>query len=314
MLAGRLFCFSPSKRSSQPTLSEPFVHVLRSLISSHSFFVLDAGVVLSYSRTELTNPHSLSTSPPRLGAVKLPPTAVMVDKIMLLFLLLDFLFVASGGLLIATVFINKASMATQPTTTNVAANMVLMQTPLTSSRPLMWKFVSANQATGVIVNAVLIFVAFLISLPGAALSTNRLWLKLTGWMIAATAHVTLVRGVTIWFSTLQTRANLGTTFEQQSLLSQSLIQQKFQCCGYLNSPFTPDSVCTSAFVAAQKVNCVGPFSNFANSLLHRIFTALFGLVGLDVALLLAVVVVLKNRAEKARYRHIDEKNGINGGF
>jgi len=67
-------------------------------------------------------------------------------------------------------------------------------------------------------------------------------------------------------------------------------------------------------VAAQKVNCVGPFSNFANSFLDRIFTALFGLVGLDVALLLAVVVVLKNRAEKARYRHIDEKNGINGGF
>lgn len=146
MLAGRLFCFPPSKRSSQPTLSKPFVHVLRSLISSHSFSVIDAGVVFSYSRTGLTNPRSLRTSPPRLGlpAVKLPPTAVMVDKIMLSFLLLDFLFVASGGLLIATVFINKASMATQPTTTNVAADMLLMQTPLTGNRPLIQKLAFAN--------------------------------------------------------------------------------------------------------------------------------------------------------------------------
>jgi len=133
-------------------------------------------------------------------------------------------------------------------------------------------------------------------------------------MIVLSAHITLLLGISIWFSTLQTRANLGTTFAQQPPRSQSLIQQRFQCCGYLNNPFTPDSVCTSAFVAAQKVNCVGPFSNFANGFLDLIFTALFGLVGLDVAFLLAVVVVLRNRAEKARYRLIDEKHGINGGF
>lgn len=216
--------------------------------------------------------------------------------------------------MIAMVFINEASMATQPTTTNVAANMLLMQTPLTGNQPLEQKPASANTCAGVLVNAVLIFITFLVSLPSVALSTNRLWLKITGWMIAATAHVTLILGVIIWISTLQTRANLGTTFAHHSPRSQSLIQQKFQCCGYLNIPFTPDSVCTSAFVAAQKVNCVGPFSNYANSFLDRIFTALFGLVGLDVALLLAVVVVLKSRAEKARYRHIDEKNGCHGGF
>ena len=67
-------------------------------------------------------------------------------------------------------------------------------------------------------------------------------------------------------------------------------------------------------MAAQKVNCVGPFSNFANGFLDLIFTALFGIVGLDVALLLSVVVVLKSRAERERYRHIDEKNGVYGGI
>lgn len=133
-------------------------------------------------------------------------------------------------------------------------------------------------------------------------------------MIVATAHVTLLIGITIWFSTLQTRSNLGTTFAKQPPLSQSLIQQKFQCCGYLGHSFTQDAVCTSAFVAAQKIDCVGPFSNFANGFLDLIFTVMFGIVGLDMALLLSVVVVLKNRAEKERYRHIDEKNGINGGI
>lgn len=67
-------------------------------------------------------------------------------------------------------------------------------------------------------------------------------------------------------------------------------------------------------MASQKVNCVGPFSSFANGFLDLVFTALFGIVGLDVALLLSVVVVLRRRAEMERYRHIDEKNGVNGGI
>ena len=79
---------------------------------------------------------------------------------------------------------------------------------------------------GVIAAGVMTFITFLISLPGAVLSTNRIWLKITGFMIAMTALVTLVIGVDIWFSTLQTRSNLGITWEQQTPLSQSLLQQK----------------------------------------------------------------------------------------
>jgi hypothetical protein len=57
------------------------------------------------------------------------------------------------------------------------------------------------------------------------------------------------------------------------------------------------------------MGCVGPFSSFANSYLDLIFTAAFGIVGIDVVLLLCIVMVLKYRAELERYRHIDEKNG-----
>lgn len=55
----------------------------------------------------------------------------MVNKILLVFLLQDFIFLASGGLLIGVVFITKAALASDPTVNNVAANMLLMQTPLT---------------------------------------------------------------------------------------------------------------------------------------------------------------------------------------
>lgn len=77
----------------------------------------------------------------------------MVNKIMLSFLVLDFLFVATGGLLLGTVFITKASMAVQPTKANVAANMLIMQTPLTGGQSLhMLLILSLTFVLGVIVN------------------------------------------------------------------------------------------------------------------------------------------------------------------
>lgn len=37
--------------------------------------------------------------------------------------------------------------------------------------------------------------------------------------------------------------------------------------------------CPTADIAAQKVGCVGPFSNYANNFLHIVFTVMFGFVG-----------------------------------
>jgi hypothetical protein len=66
-------------------------------------------------------------------------------------------------------------------------------------------------------------------------------------------------------------------------------------------------------VATQKGGCIGGFTKFANSYLDLIFTAAFGIVGLDLILVMCVAMVLKYRQELERYRHIDEKNGV-GGF
>jgi hypothetical protein len=77
----------------------------------------------------------------------------------------------------------------------------------------------------------------------------------------------------------------------------------------MTPPFIVDAVCPNLSAASQKVPCVGPFSSFANVYLDLVFTAAFGIVGLDVLLLLCIVMVLKHRAELERYKHIDEKNG-----
>lgn len=90
---------------------------------------------------------------------------------------------------------------------------------------------------------------------------------------------------------------------------------QFNCCGYTNAtspPFVQDGTCLNPLVAAQKGGCIGKFSSFANSYLDKIFTAAFGIVGVDVILVLCVAMVLQYRAEQERYRHIDEKNGMGG--
>lgn len=170
-----------------------------------------------------------------------------------------------------------------------------------------------NNCTAGVANAVIMFFTFLLSLPALALPMNRGWLKLQGWLLVFCSFFTLILGLFIWFDTLQTRKNLAVIWGQQPSDIQGLLQQAFNCCGYLDSmtpPFFIDNVCPDSFTASQKMGCVGPFSTFANNYLDIIFTAAFGIVGVDVLLLLAVVMLLKHRAELERYRHIDEKLGF----
>jgi hypothetical protein len=74
-------------------------------------------------------------------------------------------------------------------------------------------------------------------------------------------------------------------------------------------PFVEDTTCRNPQVAASKVGCVKPFSSYANNFLDLVFTGAFGIVGADALLILTTAILLKDRKEKERYRHIDEKNG-----
>ena len=143
--------------------------------------------------------------------------------------------------------------------------------------------------------------------------TNRSFLKIHGYAVVFCAIFTLVVGLDIWFQTLNTRANLATVWGNQTTEMQSLLQQKFTCCGYWNAtapPFIPDNVCTNTLVAANLQGCMGPFSAFANSFNSKIFTADFGIVAIDVILLLGIACLVKDRKEQERYALIDAKVGF----
>lgn len=218
------------------------------------------------------------------------------DNIFLTYVLSDILFVASGGLLIIFALTTENEMNQTPTVQTVAQNLLFQQCPLQAA----------------IGNAVFVFVTFLLSVPAMVMPMTRGWLKLSGYMVVVSALYTMILGLTIWFETLKNRTNLLTVWNAQPATTQSLLQERFNCCGYTNStspPFVVDSTCPNSLVAASMVGCVGPFSSYGNNFLDLIFTGAFGIVGIDVILIMATAMLLKDRKEKERYRHIDEKNG-----
>lgn len=111
---------------------------------------------------------------------------------------------------------------------------------------------------------------------------------------------------------------------------------QFTCFGYFNQTmpaFVTDTICPSPAAAALVRGCGVAISSFANVFVDNIFTAVFGMVGtcqtlreregavsrapranaclgLDAVLILAIACLLKDRKERERYRHIDEKSGF----
>lgn len=79
---------------------------------------------------------------------------------------------------------------------------------------------------GALVNAGLVFFTFCVSLPGLLLPGNRIWFTLHGWLVILCGIMTLVLGLDIWFSTLQTRSNVGGIWRRVTDADLSLIQSK----------------------------------------------------------------------------------------
>ncbi|KAI9823466.1 MAG: phospholipid scramblase 1 [Thelocarpon impressellum] len=222
-----------------------------------------------------------------------------MDKLQTALIVSNVLVLATGAITIAVAVTALNEKSSKPTLNTVASNLLLTQCPL----------------SGVVANAVFIFLTSIASIPAITQPLRRIYLKLQAWMILFCALFTLIIGLSIWFETLRTRAKLSDIWGAQSVEVQHLLQERFNCCGYLDSatpPFQQDKTCPNALWAAQKSGCVGNFSNYANSFLDIVFTALFGMVALDVINLLCIGMVLKSRAERARYRLIDKKSGFNG--
>lgn len=216
----------------------------------------------------------------------------MARKTFITYITLNTIFLLCAALHLLVPFLTISSQTKPPTVSNVARTVLLNTTPLTAS----------------LVVGILMLTSFLISLPTYFLKKNTFLLQIHTAIITICALLTLSIGLKIWFATLQTRANLATVWQQQSDLTQSTLQRKFQCCGYLGAgaDYRSDETCNAASVVGLG-SCQVPFSRFATGFLNMVFTSFFGFCALDVMLLLAVLCVVKERKEERRYALIDEK-------
>lgn len=221
----------------------------------------------------------------------------MVNKIQLAYVVSDGLLLLMGVFILAFSIIVGNIRDEVPTNGRQAARNLLYQGfPLTAG----------------IVNAVFVFATFVITLPGLATSSRK-FLKLGGYMAVVCTIFSMILGLYLWILTLKTRGDFEPLFAIQSDQVKSLMQTEFNCCGYVNSTspaFVTDATCPSKAAAAIMRGCATPISSFANVFLDNIFTALFGVVGFDVVFIMATVCLLKDRKERERFRHIDEKNGM----
>ncbi|CAN8100606.1 unnamed protein product [Discula destructiva] len=220
----------------------------------------------------------------------------MVNKVLGAYVVADFLFALTGAIMLGFCVIVQNQMFQVPTEgAQAVQNLLYQMFPLTAG----------------IVNGVLNLITFALTLPAIAMPT-RGWLKLSGYLVVLNAIFSIIIGLYLWILTLRTKDTFSPVWNVQTPAVQDLMQSTFGCCGFYNSTtpaFVTDSTCTSPAAAALMRGCAGPISSFANVFVDDIFTAVFGMAGIDAVLLLATACLFKDRKEAARFRYIDAKSG-----
>ncbi|EXV00623.1 hypothetical protein X797_006340 [Metarhizium robertsii] len=221
----------------------------------------------------------------------------MANKVFTTTLGISLLFLASGCLELGFSLVVRNMMDSKPESGQEAVRNLLYQMfPLTAG----------------IANGAATLATFAFTLLGL-MSPMRSWLKAGGYLITLCGLFTLCLGVYLWIMTLRLKDGFFPTYLELEPGVQSLVQQSFQCCGYYNATtpaFVTDPTCPSPAAAALLRGCGTAISSFSNTFIDNIFTALFGIVGLDAILILSIACLLKERKERERYRHIDEKSGF----
>ncbi|OTB03969.1 hypothetical protein M426DRAFT_59393 [Hypoxylon sp. CI-4A] len=225
----------------------------------------------------------------------------MVNKVLAAFMAIDGLFVSMGAIMLGFSVIVQQTVNNAPSDGNEAArNLLYQKFPFTAG----------------IVNAIFIFVTFLATIPALA-TNNRSMLKLAVYMIVVDAVFTMAIGVDLWIITLTMKNRFFDIWTAQNNQVQDLMQTAFNCCGYFNSTspaFVTDTTCPSPAAAALLKGCGTPLTSFGNTFIDNIFTAVFGMVGIDTILVMATACLLKDRKERERFRYIDEKTGAKSSF
>ncbi|KAH6605619.1 tetraspanin [Trichoderma cornu-damae] len=223
----------------------------------------------------------------------------MPDKVFLATLLADALFLASGAMELGFSIAAMNLKDKAPTDGKDATrHLVYQRFPLTAG----------------IANAIFVLATFVFTIPALALAKRNL-LKIGGYMITVCGAFTLAVGLYLWIMTLRLKETFEPVYAEQDSAIQSLVQTSFQCCGYLNSTspaFVTDTACPSPAAAALLRGCSTNMASFANAFINDLFTAVFGMVGIDALLILAIACLLKERKEIERYYIIDQKRNYGG--
>ncbi|EPS41965.1 hypothetical protein H072_4018 [Dactylellina haptotyla CBS 200.50] len=221
-----------------------------------------------------------------------------MNKLIGFFLFFDILHLGSSIGLIIAGFIFMQHMEKLPLNTENAPQVILLY---------------YLPCVPIFVNGIISAVTFLFSLPALLLPQSVFWLRLHGWLLVICAIYSLVLGLMIWVDTLTERAQMFEAWTDVGPTVQTLLQERFNCCGYLSAMeplFVTDATCPNALAASQTKPCVGPFTNYQDWFFNTTFTILFGIVGLDFIMLCMTAMVVKQRNEIRRYRKLDEKKGL----
>lgn len=187
--------------------------------------------------------------------------------------------------------------------------------------------ISDMDLTAALVLGILILISWLIGLYGAitGLAGGR---RLTGgyiafnWSIVVVAVITTIMGCIVWYFTLQPRKEFFAIWQDQPQSTQQFLQDTLSCCGFFNTTAAggfnaPTGFC-SAIAAGTNTTvisaCITPILAFEDYTLNNVFSVTFGFVCVQTALFLATCCMINVRVEEERFRLIDEKRGIKGGF
>jgi len=184
-----------------------------------------------------------------------------------------------------------------------------------------------SDLTAALVLGIMIVLSWLVGLYGAITGFAK-GRRLTGgflafnWSLIAISIVTTIMGCIVWTVTLTPKRDFFAIWQAQPVATQAFLQETLNCCGFFGATAAggfnaPTGFC--APVAAGTNNtaiaaCVTPILAFEDYTLNNVFSVTFGFVAVQVALFLATCCMINVRVEEERFRLIDEKRGVKGGF
>jgi len=219
-----------------------------------------------------------------------------VDKrLVLTYAFTNVLFIAAGVITLIISLMWRMDALNSPTTGSIQQNVIFMMTPNVG-----------GMAVGIIT-----IVAGVLAIPALVMPTSRGWLYTHGWAVTGACVALLVLGLRIWFVTLTEQSNILDAWVATSPNTLADLEEQFNCCGYWNSTSPPfvlsANACPNADVAATKLGCIITLQPYADLFLNRIFTTLFGFVGIGTCAILAGAMLVKARTTEARYVRIAQK-------